>query len=77
MKQSRLQSFIETNANVGLGFIMALAVQQWIIGPFFYPSTTTAKNVVVTIIFTVLSVIRGYLVRRYFNWRLHRESKGL
>lgn len=74
MKQSRLQSFIETNANVGIGFVMALAVQQWIVAPLFYPNASnTGKNIVVTVIFTAVSIVRGYLVRRYFNWRLHRE----
>ena len=70
MDQSRLVSLIETITNTAVGFLFSLAV--W---PFAAAVTgiayTGRQHVGVVFIFTVASVGRGYLIRRFFNNGLH------
>lgn len=70
--QSRTWSIIETLINVGTGFIFAV-ITQLIIFPLFGVHVTLAANIQMTLIFTIISIIRGYYVRRFFNW-LHRDK---
>ena len=72
MKQSRLQSFIESNANTFIGFVGSLLIWEFVIKPWLGLTTSLLENLTVTCIFTVWSIIRGYFVRRYFNWKLHK-----
>lgn len=72
MKQSRLQSFIESNANTFIGFAGSMMIWEFVINPLWGMKTSLLDNFAITLIFTVWSIIRGYWVRRYFNWRHHR-----
>jgi hypothetical protein len=69
--QSRLSSLIEQVLNVASGFIISLIVWQTV-GPLMGYSVTLGDNLIITAIFTVVSIIRGYLWRRYFNGRIAR-----
>lgn len=68
--QSRLQSLIESAVNIAIGYFVALATQL-IVFPLYGMTVSLAANVQIGIIFTVVSLIRNYGVRRVFN-RLHR-----
>ena len=68
--QSRRQSMIETAVSVTIGYMVALA-SQIAIFPLFGIHTTMTDNMLIGAWFTVISVIRGYAVRRFFNW-MHR-----
>ena len=65
--QSRRQSMIETAASVTIGYLVALA-SQIAIFPLFGIHATLSNNLMIGAWFTVISVIRGYAVRRFFNW---------
>jgi Na+/phosphate symporter len=65
--QSRRMSLIETVSGVAIGFVVSVAA-SFVVYPAFGHSFTLGQNVGITIIFTVLSIARGYLVRRAFNW---------
>lgn len=65
--QTRLNSLIEQILNVGSGFIIALLVWIFIITPLFGITVTMVDNLTITAIFTVVSIIRGFLWRRLFN----------
>ena len=67
MSQSRRMSMIETVAGVAIGFVVSVAA-SFVVYPLFGHAFTLAQNIGITIIFTVLSIVRGYLVRRAFNW---------
>ena len=69
MTQSRRQSMIETVAGVAIGFAVSIAL-SYIVYPLFGHSFTLGQNIGITVIFTVASIVRGYLVRRLFV-RLH------
>lgn len=72
--QSRLSSFVEQVLNVGSGFITAFLTWQFLVIPIWDIETTLGDNLTITALFTVISVIRGYLWRRYFNHRHCRQT---
>jgi uncharacterized protein (DUF2062 family) len=65
--QSRLQSLFESLANVVLGYGVALGAQL-LVFPLFGIHLPLASNLAIGVIFTVVSLIRSYLLRRFFNW---------
>lgn len=67
MSQSRIVSLIESLCNVASGFVISLAVWIWVIEPVFGIDKPFCDNLVITGIFTVVSIIRSYLWRRTFN----------
>ena len=70
--QSRLQSFLESVANVVLGYGVALGAQL-LVFPLFGVVIPLSSNLAIGIIFTLVSLVRSYLLRRLFNL-LHRTS---
>lgn len=73
--QSRMSSLIEQMFNVGSGFITAFLTWQFIVIPVWKIETTLADNFTITAVFTVISVCRGYIWRRYFNHRYCRQTR--
>lgn len=68
--QSRIMSLVETLANVASGMVTAVIVGQ-IVYPLYGYKVSVADNIWLTSIFTVVSVVRGYVWRRIFE-RIHR-----
>lgn len=66
MSQSKHQSLIESITNVAIGYVVAL-VSQLIIFPCFGIHIPFKDNVLIGAWFTVISIIRSYLIRRFFN----------
>ena len=64
--QSRLGSLIETVVNMGIGFVVAL-ISQLVIFPWYGIVVDMHANVEITAWFTVVSLVRTYFVRRWFN----------
>jgi hypothetical protein len=58
-------SLVESAANTGAGFLVSLVLQ---ISLFSLMSieTTTSQNLLMSGVFTVASLVRGYLMRRLF-----------
>lgn len=68
LRQSRHWSALEAVANVASGFVIAALTWQFIIRPLIYNGTLSIDSTLpITIIFTVISLIRGYTWRRIFN----------
>jgi hypothetical protein len=67
LTQSKLYSCIESVINVGLGFIVAL-VSQILIFPLFNIHIPFTDNLLIGLIFTVIGIIRSYIIRRLFNY---------
>lgn len=76
MKQSRLESLIETIINTVIGFVFAIA-SQIVIFPFFGIHIPFSTNLEMGLWFTTISILRSYVIRRYFNSRLHSFSAQL
>lgn len=66
VSQTRLLSFIESSANTAVGYVTAI-MTQLIVFPMFDIHIKLHENLVIGAIFTVISLIRGYIIRRYFN----------
>lgn len=71
MNQSRLESLIETLVNVFIGYGVAVA-SQIIIFPWFGIHIPLADNFVIGAWFTLISIVRGYTIRRWFNAGIKR-----
>lgn len=69
MAQSRRGSAIEAVANVLIGYWVAVGAQM-LIFPLFGVRLPVGDNMLIAVLFTVVSLARSYLLRRLFN-RLH------
>lgn len=67
MSQSKLSSLTESLLNVGSGFVVSLLLWSFVIVPLYKIEVTMTQNLEITCLFTVISVIRGYVWRRVFN----------
>lgn len=66
MSQSRLLSAIESCANVVVGYGVAL-VSQLLVFPLFGIHIPFSSNLAIGAWFTVISLVRSYVLRRWFN----------
>jgi len=64
--QSRKFSAIESLANVAIGYLVAVGSQMAIF-PFFGIHIPTHQNFIMGLWFTLISVVRSYILRRAFN----------
>jgi hypothetical protein len=64
--QTKKQSLTETIVNIVLGLIISFLIQL-ILFPMLKIPVTINENIIITIVFFVASLVRGYSVRRYFN----------
>jgi hypothetical protein len=72
VSQTHKQSAIETCASTAIGFGIAYVASMTVL-PLFGFAVTHGQNFWITVIFTVISLVRGYFVRRLFNY-LHRAK---
>lgn len=70
MSQSRKMSFVEAVANIAIGYGVAIAAQR-VIFPLFGIHISLRDDLLIGACFTVVSLARSYLLRRFFNggWR--------
>jgi hypothetical protein len=64
--QTKKQSLLEAMASTFIGFTVSL-ISTFLVFPIFNIESTPIKNVGITIFFTVISITRSYIVRRFFN----------
>jgi hypothetical protein len=76
MSQSRRESFIEAALNVAIGYGVALG-SQLAIFPIFGIHVTMSTNLWIGAWFTAISLARSFIIRRWFNARLHRAAQRL
>lgn len=66
MTQSRTRSAIEAATSTAIGYVVSLAITAVVL-PAYGHAVTFSENVQITLIFTLASVARSYVVRRWFN----------
>ena len=64
--QTKRQSLIETLTSVFVGWLIGVILNLTIL-PLFDYNITVVDSLWVSLIFTVISVVRGYFIRRFFN----------
>jgi branched-subunit amino acid transport protein len=64
--QSRSASAFETLTSTVLGFLLSIWVQR-LLFPALGHDLALTENMVVALVFTAVSLLRGYAIRRTFN----------
>lgn len=76
MNQTRLGSLIEALMNVAIGLLVSMVANALVFPRFgFHP--TFGENVAITVIYTGISIVRQYILRRWFNARLQAVAQRL
>lgn len=71
--QTRLESFIEAWANVIVGYLVAVAANYWLL-PLWGYQVTPRASFEIGLAFTGVSLVRSYIIRRWFNGLRFRKS---
>lgn len=69
--QSKLGSLLEALVNVLIGFSINY-IANLLIFPLFGMEISLSDNLLLGAIYTAISIARSYVVRRWFNDRLHK-----
>ena len=64
--QTKKQSFIESLTSTTIGIIIGIVLNLTILPMFGYP-VSLSDSLWISLIFTAISVVRSYVVRRIFN----------
>lgn len=68
--QKRSHSIIESVTNVAVGYGVAILAQM-VIFPVFGLYASASEHLLIAALFTVVSLVRSYLLRRLFNaWQV-------
>jgi len=70
--QSKIQSFYESLLNIFIGWVVSV-ISSAIIFPMLGVDLPLEANLKASVFFTIISIVRTYFVRRFFN-RLHRKT---
>ena len=66
MNQSRRMSLIEAITNVAVGYALTV-VMQMLVFPWFGLHASLGDNLALGLVFTAVSLMRGYALRRLFT----------
>lgn len=69
MKQSRIDSVMEALTNVIVGLTVSTVANQAILPAVLGVSLSMSDNLLIGALFTLVSLVRSYLIRRAFNGR--------
>jgi hypothetical protein len=64
--QSRTNSFIESATNILIGYWCAV-LTQLIVFPIMRIDVSLDKNLMIGLVFTLISLLRSYVIKRVFN----------
>ena len=73
MRQSKLGSLYEACINVAIGFGINY-VANLLILPLFGFHISLLGNLYLGLIYTVISVARSYVIRRWFDEKIHKAA---
>lgn len=67
MSQTVWGSIVEAKANIAVGFGVNYAANLLILPLFGFTSLTPAKNLAIGLLYTGVSLVRQFVIRRWFN----------
>lgn len=79
MKQSRATSFIKSLVSTAVGFAVAMLANALVL-PLFGYTPTLSENLLLTTIYTAISIARGYALERLYEmlgWRTRMSAFAL
>lgn len=71
MNQTKLESLLEVGFNVFVGWIVGL-IAQITFFPLIGIEASLSQNLISSVFFTFISIIRSYAIRRWFNAGIHK-----
>lgn len=74
--QSRKGSLIESCINVVIGYGISFTANALVL-PLFGFNISISQNLAIGAIFTVISIVRSYIIRRYFNKLILKAAYGI
>lgn len=74
--QTRLSSLIEALIGTAIGFLVSLLLTAWLL-PKYGHAVSWSDNFQITSVFTIASVLRAYLLRRFFNNYIHGVAQSI
>ena len=66
--QTKKQSAIEAFMNILFGYSVNFTANMFIL-PMFGFDISVKQNMFLGILYTLISFVRSYVIRRYYNWR--------
>lgn len=76
MNQTRIGSLIEALMNTAIGLCVSVTA-NYLVFPLFGFHPSLGENVAISCIYTVISIARQYVLRRWFNARLHAAAQRI
>jgi len=76
MRQTRWGSFVEVCINIAIGFGINWVANITVL-PMYGFNVTGSQAFSIGLVFTVISVARSYVIRRWFEGRIHRAAMKL
>lgn len=76
MNQTKLGSLIEAFVNILLGYGINFTANM-LLFPLFGMHISLRDNFLLGILYTIISVIRSYAIRRFFNAKLHEAAQKI
>lgn len=73
MSQSKTGSLVEALTNVAIGYSINLGANMVVLPAFGY-RVTLHDAIGIGIVFTVISIVRSYVLRRWFNAMIVRNK---
>ena len=65
--QTKTGSVTEAAANIAVGFTINFTANMLILPMFGFTNLTFRNNFIIGILYTVISLVRSYVLRRWFN----------
>lgn len=75
--QSKTQSAVEVAVSTAVAFVISLALQHWVVSPaaLRWDLLHSAQgSLIITAFFTIVSLVRSFYFRQFFNWLHHRRQ---
>jgi len=76
MNQTRIGSLIEVGINIAIGFAINW-IANMVVLPLYGFRINGGQAFTMGLIFTLISVVRSYIIRRYFNARLRASAQWM
>jgi len=67
MSQTKVGSLVEAWANIAVGFTINYCANLLILPLFGFHTLTAAKNFEIGLLYTLISLARSFVLRRWFN----------
>ena len=76
MEQTKLGSFYESLINIIIGWTINFTANMTVF-PLFGWEISIEQNILLGTIYTFISLVRSYVIRRWFNAKLHAMAMRL